>query len=60
LLEKLDAIPGIDKILALGIIAEATADMSAFKNHRSFAAWCGVAAGNNESAGKKKIKMPKR
>ena len=54
LIEKLDAIPGIDKVLALGIIAEATADMSSFKNHRSFAAWCGVASGNNESAGKKK------
>lgn len=54
LIEKLDAIPGIDQVLATAIIAEATADMSAFKNERSFAAWCGVASGNNESAGKKK------
>jgi transposase len=54
LIEELDKIPGIDKILAIGIIAEATTDMSAFKDERSFAAWAGVAPGNNESAGKKK------
>jgi transposase len=50
----LDEIPGIDEILAMGIIAEATTDMSNFPNERNFAAWAGVAAGNNESAGKKK------
>jgi transposase len=54
LVEALDKIPGIDKVLAIGIIAEATTDMSSFKNERSFAAWCGVAPGNNESGGKKK------
>lgn len=53
-IEKLDAIPGIDKILAMQIIAEATTDMSHFENERKFAAWAGVASGNNESAGKKK------
>lgn len=54
LIEKLDAIPGIDKVLAMAIIAEATADMSSFPDERRFAAWAGVAPGNNESAGKKK------
>ena len=54
LLAELDKIPGIDKILAMGIIAEATADMSSFADERKFAAWAGVASGNNESAGKKK------
>ena len=54
LLQELDKIPGIDKILAMGIIAEATADMSSFPDERRFAAWAGVASGNNESAGKKK------
>jgi transposase len=54
LVKELDAIPGIDEILAIGIIAEASTDMSAFRDERSFAAWAGVAAGNNESAGKKK------
>ena len=54
LVEKLDEIPGIDAILAIGIIAEASTNMESFKDERSFAAWAGVAAGNNESAGKKK------
>lgn len=54
LIEKLKEIPGISDILAMGILAEATDDMSNFKDERSFAAWSGVAAGNNESAGKKK------
>jgi transposase len=54
LVRKLDEIPGIDAILAIGIIAEASTDMSSFKDERSFAAWAGVASGNNESAGKKK------
>jgi len=54
LIEKLDEIPGIDKILAIGIIAEASKDMTSFPSERHFAAWAGVASGNNESAGKKK------
>jgi transposase len=54
LIKELAQIPGINTVLATGIIAEATVDMSHFKDERSFAAWAGVAAGNNESAGKKK------
>lgn len=54
LIDKLKEIPGIDEILAIGILAEATDDMSRFDDERKFAAWSGVAAGNNESAGKKK------
>lgn len=54
LIEELDKIPGIDKILAMAIITEATTDMSSFPDERRFAAWAGVASGNNESAGKKK------
>jgi len=59
LVNKLKQIPGIDEILAMGIISEATADMSRFEDERKFAAWAGVAAGNNESAGKKKSKRRK-
>jgi transposase len=54
LVDKLDEIPGIDKVLAIGILAEATDNMSHFADERKFAAWAGVASGNNESAGKKK------
>jgi transposase len=60
LVDELDKIPGIDKILAMGIISEATTDMSSFKDGRSFAAWAGVASGNNESAGKKKDQKPEK
>ena len=54
LVDKLKEIPGIDEILAIGVLAEATDDMTRFEDERKFAAWSGVAAGNNESAGKKK------
>jgi transposase len=56
LVDELKTIPGIDHILAVGIIAEATADMSSFADERKFAAWAGVASGNNVSAGKKRSK----
>lgn len=54
LIEKLKEIPGISDVLAMGILAEATAQMENFADERKFAAWSGVAAGNKESAGKKK------
>lgn len=54
LIEKLDEIPGVDKVLAYGILSEATNQMAKFEDERKFAAWAGVAPGNNESAGKKK------
>ena len=54
LMKKLDEIPGIDVSTAITIIAESGNDMTKFKDERSYAAWAGVAAGNNESAGKKK------
>jgi transposase len=53
-IKRLDEIPGIDVSTAITIIAESGTDMTKFKDERSYAAWAGVAAGNNESAGKKK------
>ena len=35
---------GIDKVLAMGILAEATNKMDKFKDERSFAAWASVAS----------------
>jgi transposase len=58
LIDRLDEIPGVDKISAQGIIAEATTNMAAFKDDRTFAAWAGVAPGNHESARKKKEQGP--
>lgn len=43
----------------MGVIAEAINYMRNLGDERTFAAWAGVVAGNNESAGKKKVKMPK-
>ena len=54
LIEELNKIPGISDVLAVGILAESSNDMSNFADERKFAAWAGVASGNNESAGKKK------
>ncbi len=54
LIKELDKIPGIDKVLAMAILSEATTKVNAFADERKFAAWAGVAPGNNESAGKKK------
>lgn len=47
-------IPGVDWIVAAGLIAELGVDMTVFKSPSHLAAWAGVAPGNNESAGKKK------
>jgi len=53
-LDKLKEIPGINQKLAETIFIEATNNMEMFKSEKFFAAWAGVAPGNNESAGKRK------
>jgi transposase len=58
LIARLDGIPGVDEITAKSILCEATANMDSFKDDRGFAAWGGVAPGNNESGGKKKDLRP--
>lgn len=58
LVERLDEIPGVDKIGAQAILAEATTHMEKFKDAKTFAAWAGVAPGNHESAKKKKESEP--
>lgn len=60
LVNELKKIPGVSDVLAMSILAEATNQMEHFGNERSFAAWAGVAPGNNESAGKKKDPEPVR
>jgi transposase len=53
-LECLDSISGIGIKSAEIIISEAGKDMSRFPSADHFTAWCGIAPGNNESAGKRK------
>jgi transposase len=50
--ERLDTIPGVDTMVAAGIIAELGTEMSVFPDARRAAAWAGVAPGSFESAGK--------
>jgi transposase len=50
--ERLDTIPGINRIIASLIVAEIGVDMQRFPTAGLLAAWAGVAPGNNETGGK--------
>lgn len=49
----LTKIPGVGEHTAAVLISEMGADMTVFHSAHHFAAWAGVAPGNNESAGKR-------
>jgi transposase len=51
---RLDQMPGINRDAAIAILGEVGNDVSAWENHRRFAAWGGLCPGNHESAGKRK------
>jgi transposase len=50
-IERLDTIPGVNRVLAIDLIAEIGTDMTAWPSDRQFAAWTGTCPGNRESAG---------
>lgn len=50
-IERLDTIPGVNRTLAIDLIAEIGTDMTAWRTDRQFAAWTGTCPGNRESAG---------
>lgn len=52
-IERLDGIPGINRLLAEALIAEIGIDMSRFPTAAHLASWAGMSPGNNESAGKR-------
>lgn len=52
--QLLDTIPGVNRPLAIVIVAEIGADMSRFPSDRHLTAWAGVAPGNNETGGKQR------
>lgn len=54
IIARLDTVPGINRILAIEILAETSGEMTAWPTHHQFAAWCGVCPGNRESGGKRK------
>lgn len=53
-IERLDQIPGVDRLVAQALIAEIGTDMSQFPSAEHLASWAGVCPGNHESAGKRK------
>jgi transposase len=52
--QLLDTIPGVNRPLAIVIVAEIGIDMSRFPSDRHITAWAGVAPGNNETGGKQR------
>lgn len=54
-IDRLDSIPGVGIQTAQQILAEIGTDMSRFPSAARLAAWAGMAPGQNESAGKKKL-----
>jgi len=54
LLNRLDEIPGIDKLASQSIISYIGTDLNAFPNEAALCSWAGLCPGNNESAGKRK------
>ncbi|MBM3946585.1 MAG: IS110 family transposase [SAR202 cluster bacterium] len=52
-LERLDAIPGMGRRNAEGIVAEVGVDMSRFPTAGHLSSWAGMCPGNYESAGKR-------
>jgi transposase len=53
LIERLDTIPGIDRITAWTVIAELGTDMEVFGDPRHLASWAALCPGNRESGGKR-------
>jgi transposase len=50
----LDTIPGVDRRMAILLVAEVGVDMSRFPTARHLTAWAGLAPGNNETGGKQR------
>jgi transposase len=53
LIQRLDTIPGVDRITAWTVLAEIGTDMSQFGDARHLASWAALCPGNKESGGKR-------
>ena len=53
LIQRLDTIPGIDRITAWTVLAEIGTDMSVFGDARHLVSWAALCPGNRESGGKR-------
>lgn len=54
IMDRLDEIPGIDKVSAQSILSEIGVTLDEFISMAALASWAGLCPGNNESAGKRK------
>lgn len=54
LIALLDTIPGIDRVIAIDVLAEIGLTVEPWPTDRHLAAWSGLAPGNRESAGKRR------
>jgi transposase len=52
--QRLDAIPGVNRVTIENVVAEIGVDMHQFPSAEHLASWAGVCPGNEESAGKRK------
>ena len=52
-IERLDAIPGVDRRVAEVLLAEVGRDLKPFPSHEHLSSWAGMCPGNEESAGKR-------
>ncbi|HXJ96715.1 MAG TPA: transposase, partial [Terriglobia bacterium] len=48
--ERLDAVPGVDRRVAVTVLAEVGADMKPFPSDGNLASWAGMCPGNDVSA----------
>jgi transposase len=56
IIERLCGIPSMDRTSVKELIAEIGVDMEVFPTADHLASWAGMSPGNNESAGKKKVR----
>jgi transposase len=52
-MERLDAIPGVNRRTIENVVAEIGSDMSRFPHDNHLSSWAGMSPGNEESAGKR-------
>ena len=52
-IERLDAVPGVDRRVAEAVLAEVGTDMKPFATHHHLASWAGMCPAHEESAGKR-------
>jgi transposase len=58
--QRLDTIPGIDRQLAVLIVAEVGVDMRRFPSEKHLTAWAGLAPGQNETGGKQRASKTRK